>query len=98
MPVGYTARNQACFISSGLAQGLCGPGHSCPSPTLCPKAKEGAGFAALSGGQSGRYLGSRDEAAEDQHGTLSLRKNLPAACGLWSVMVWTPTSAPADPT
>lgn len=54
MPVGYTARNQACFISSGLAQGLCGPGHSCPSPTLCPKAKEGAGFAALSGGQVGR--------------------------------------------
>ena len=55
MPVGYTARNQACFISSGLTQGLCGLGHSCPSASALSKGRgRGAGFAALSGGQVGR--------------------------------------------
>ena len=37
----------------------------------------------------------RDEAAEGQHGTLSFRKNLPTASGVWSVTARTPASAPA---
>ena len=41
MPVGYTARNQACFISSGLTQGLCGLGNSCPSASALSKGRGG---------------------------------------------------------
>lgn len=41
MPVGYKARNQACFIPGGLAQGLRGPGHSCLSANALSKGRGG---------------------------------------------------------
>lgn len=40
MPVGYMARNQACFIPSVLV-GLHGPGHSCTSANALSKGRGG---------------------------------------------------------